>query len=226
MRTILKEILRWSEVWAPLIPLIFILKSKQIKTYLKPVSLYVWIALFLNTATDVLWRFKDDFGFHEGDFFWSNNFIYNTHSIIRLLLFSWFFILLRQRFMHRVKAILPFIFIAFAIVNFSFYENYFNVNHLSSRLLTIEAAILIFYCLQYFIYLLLEESGVPLRKQPGFWVVVGLSLYMSASFFIFLFYTYLIQQNVTFAVNIWDVHNVAYIIFCICLARAFYESTE
>ena len=226
MKAILKTILDWSEVWALLIPLVFLLiRREKLPSHLKPVKIYVFIALAINLFANFIWK-RNKLGLHLPDWLQSNNFLYNTHSIIRLLLFSWFFILLKQHFMHRVKAVLPFIFIVFVIINFSFYENYFNNNHLSSRLLTTEAAILIFYCLQYFIYLLLEEKAISLKKQPGFWIATGLSIYMSASFFIFLFYTYLIQQNVTFAVNIWYVQNIAYIIFCVCIARAFYERTD
>jgi hypothetical protein len=225
MKAILKTILDWSEVWALLIPLIFVLRKKIIPAYLMPVRLYVFIALLLNISIDLLRKFKENWGFHEGDLLWSNNFLYNTLSIVRFLLFSWFFILLKQRFVHRVKAILPFIFIAFVIVNFTFFEDYF-AQHLSSLLLATEAAFLLFYCLQYFIYLLLEERSIQLSKQPGFWVVAGLSIYMAASFFVFLFYEYMIIHNKNFAIDIWDVHNITHIIFCICIARAFYERTD
>ena len=120
----LQIILDWSEVWATLIPLTFILSRKNIPVYLKPVRLYVWVALLLNTAATLLWWFKNPWGIEKGDFFWSNTFLYNTHSIIRLLLFSWFFILLKQRFMHRVKIILPLLFIAFIIIRLIFCKFY------------------------------------------------------------------------------------------------------
>lgn len=216
----------WLEVWALLIPLPFVIRRRNIPLFLKPVRIYVWVAFFLNVSAIILWKFKDNWGIMEGDFLWSNNFIYNTHSIIRLLLFSYFFILLKQHFMHRVKAVLPFLFISFVIVNFLFYEDFFNRDMLSSRLLATEAAILLFYCLQYFIYLLLEDRDTRLVKQPGFWVVTALSIYVAASFFIFLFYTYLVQQDWRFAVALWDVHNAGFLILCIGIAITFYERTD
>ena len=226
-----KLILNWSEVWALLIPLTFIIiKGKNIPLYLKPIRIYVWVALILNVAADLLRRFKIKWGFHDGDLLWSNNFLYNTHSIARLLLFSYFFILLKQRFMHRVKVIIPVLFVIFVIVNFTFHEKYFDYKF-SSLLLATEAALLLFYCLQYFIYLLLEDRQIPLKKQPGFWIVIGLSIYISVSFFIFLFYNYIMQYMIqkkwkSFAVDIWDVHNIVYIFLCICIARAFYERSS
>src|SRR5438552_10028389 len=189
MKMIIREFFNWLEVWALLIPLTILLtRKKKLPSYLKPIKIYVLAALVINLFAIIIWR-RNKLGLHFPDWLLSNNFLYNTHSIIRLLLFSWFFILLKQRFMHRVKAILPLLFIGFVIVNFVFYEKYFN-DIFSSRLLTIEAVILMFYCLQYFIYLMLEERVISLKKQPGFWVATGLSIYVATSFFIFFFFTY------------------------------------
>jgi hypothetical protein len=125
--------------------------------------------------------------------------------------------------MHRIKAIIPFLFVLLAIINFTFFENFFSIP-LSSRLLATEAALLLFYCLQYFIYLLIEERGIALKTQPGFWVVTGLTIYVATSFFIFLSFNYLVAHDLTiFATSIWDVHNVSYVILCLGIARAFYQ---
>jgi hypothetical protein len=225
MKNFLQQVLDWSEVWALLIPLIFIIKRKNIPDYLRPVSIYVWITLILNIAATLIWKYKVAWGMQPGDFLWSNNFLYNTHSIIRLLLFSWFFILLRQPFMRIVKLVIPAVFLLFVLVNFIFFENFFDTI-LSSRLLAVEAALLIFYCLQYFIYLLLEERGLSMKKRAGFWVVAGLSIYVATAFFIFLFYTYLATHDSDFAYHIWDVHNIVFIILCLGIARAFYGKNE
>ena len=184
--------------------------------------MYVWIAFVLNIGAIVIW-YRNRLGLTDlPQFLRSNNFLYNIHSVIRLLLFSWFFILLNQRFMHRVKAVLPFLFILLLLINFIFFEDFFNYAMLSSRLLATEAAILLFYCLQYYIYLTIDDKGTALEKQPGFWVVTGLSIYVAANFFIFLFYTYLLKQKLkVFAVNIWDVHNIVFIVLCICIAINF-----
>jgi len=221
----LRKILDLSEVWALLIPLFALLIRKKAPRYLKPVRIYIWAALVINVCIILIQEYKKVW-FKEGDFLWSNNFLYNIHSIMRLLLFSWFFILLQQRFMHRVKEIMPFLFLAFVIVNFTFYENFFNHEMLSSRLLAAEAGLLLFYCLQYFIFLLQDDQTASLNKRRGFFVVTGLSIYFAVNFFIFLFYTYLIQHDITFAISIWDVHNIAYVFLCICMAIAFYQELK
>jgi hypothetical protein len=91
---------------------------------------------------------------------------------------------------------------------------------LSSRLLSTEAAFLLFYCLQYYLYKLLDDDPETIR-QADFWVVTGLTVYVSISFFIFLFQNTLVKQLQPFAITIWKVHDIAYIILCIFLAKAF-----
>ena len=215
-----KEITDWSEVWALLIPLFFLFRQRNKSSYLRPVRMYVIIALLINICAISIQKYKTEWGYELGDFFYSNNLLYNIHSVTRLLLFSWFFILLNQKFMHRIKMIIPFGFIIFVIINFIFYENFFNRYNLSSRLLATEAALLLFYCLQYYIFLIIEDKGIPFKKQPGVWIVIGLTFYVAASFFIFLFYDYLVVHDKDFAIDVWDVHNVFYITLCICIAAS------
>lgn len=229
MSNIIKSILNWSEVWALLIPLaIYILKRYQPR-YLNPVVFFLFISLLINLFIDLLADYKKVWGLKEGDFLWNNNFLYNLSSIIRLILFAWFFNLLDQKFMQRVKTILPYGFLLFVLVNFIFFENFFPMTRnesFSSRLLATEAALLIFFCLQYFIYLIIEDKTTNLKSVPGFWVVTGLSIYVGASFFIYLFYEYLTKKTMNFAVNIWDVHNIVFIIFCIFIAIQFHMENK
>ncbi len=224
MSSILKEILEWSEVWAVLIPLAMVLLYRNTTRYLRPVRIYLVLALLLNLFADVLWKFRGELDLQEQDFLWNNNFLYNIGSCVRLFLFSWFFIGLNQRFMHRVKAIIPFAFLAFLLINFIFFENFLPrgmYGVFSSRLLATESALLLFYCLQYFIFLIIEEKQGKLKNMPGFFVVMGLSIYMGANFFIFLFWEYLVKEFENFALGIWDVHNISFIIFCIFIAIQF-----
>jgi hypothetical protein len=46
------------------------------------------------------------------------------------------------------------------------------------------------------------------------------------NFFVFLFYLPMIYVDVTLAVNIWNVHNIAFITFCLLLTKAFYGSSR
>lgn len=229
MNRILHTLLDWSEVWALLIPLTVLLWKKKKGEYLRPIRIYVGTTLLLNIGIVLISEYKTKWGLQQGDFLWNNNVLYNIGSILRLLLFAWFFNLLGQRFMHRLKIIIPFAFLLFVLVNFIFYENFIPFGafeSFSSRLLATEAALLLFYCLQYFIFLMIEDKPTKLPFQPGVWVVTGLSIYISVSFFIFLFYSYLSKVTKDFAVNIWDVHNIVFIILCLFIAKQFYQENE
>ena len=213
----------WSEIWALLIPFGFMLRYKSHHAYLKPVRLYVIVALILNIAATLLWKFKEDWGFKPGDFWWSNNFIYNIHSIARFLFFTWFFILLKQPFLTTAKKWVPVLFVIFVIVNFAFFEDFFFYQSFSGRLLSLETGVLLLYCLQYYFFTLREEYSED-RRPPSFWGVTGLSIYVVVNFPVFLFYMSFVRQFENFAINIWDVSNMAFVLFCTFLAKAFYES--
>ena len=223
MHNIIRQLLDWSEVWAFLIPVPFMLIHKKHAGYLKPVRIYIWIAIVLTLAINIIWKFKEDFGLQKGDFWWSNNFLYNIHSIFRFVLFSWFFILLKQPFLQQIKRIISLLFIVFVLVNFILLEDFFYYNSFSSRLLSVETAILLLLCLQYYFFILREDMSAE-RRPPSFWVVTGLSVYAVINFPIFLFYSAFYKEFENFAIQIWDVTNLSLVIFCIFLARAFYIS--
>src|SRR5687767_8261914 len=93
--TVLKEIRDWSEVWGLFIPIVVLLRhGHRHPHYVKPIVVYVWVALFLNLLIDVIWKFKAELNFPH--WLQTNNYLYNTHSVVRFFLFSLFFIRLDQ----------------------------------------------------------------------------------------------------------------------------------
>ena len=218
MSLLIKQILGWSEVWALLIPLLILFVNKEQPRYLKPIIIYIYVAFVLNLFQDIIANLK--FTLHFPHWLQTNNYVYNLHSVIRFSLFCFFFINLRQPFLETVKKLIPTVFFLFVIINFTFFEDFFNFYLLSSRLLSIEAAFLLFYCLQYYLYKLLDDQEEA-KRPADFWAVTGLTIYVSISFFIFLFQNTLVKQLQHFAITIWKVHDIAYIILCIFLAKAF-----
>jgi hypothetical protein len=79
------------------------------------------------------------------------------------------------------------------------------------------------YCMLYYLSELKDDSK-NLFNVPDFWVVTGLSIYVVINFFVFLFYLPMIYVDQDLAVNIWNVHNIAFIIFCLFITKAFYGS--
>jgi hypothetical protein len=210
--------LNWSEVWATCIPLfvLLVVKRKQ-SSYLKPVIVYLWLALFINLVAD----FIADFKAFLPTWLHSNNPLYNIHSVVRFACLSYFFLL--QKTSIQLKKVIIVVFILFLISNFSIFESFFNPGYLSGSLLTVEAYLLLICCMQYYLFQLRHDVE-NILDVADFWIVTALSIYVVINFFLFLFYVPMISQNPQLAARMWDVHNVAYIIFCILIAKAFYVS--
>jgi hypothetical protein len=214
----LQLMLDWSEAWAPLIPLIVLLFRPKQPFFLKPVIFYLSFAFFINSAGDII----SDFKIHLPAWLQSNNELYNIHSVVRFICFSYFFIILQQASFLTLRRFLPVLSLVFIIINFNYFEDFSNPDHLSGNLLATESYLLLIYCLQYYLSQLRDEIEV-ISSGPDFWIVTGLSIYVVINFFVFLFYVPMIVENLFLAEKIWNVHNVAYIIFCIFITKAFYE---
>ena len=129
-----QEIIDWSEAWALLIPLTFYLIWKPKDAWVKPVVIYLVIAFVLNLVADMIWKkglpflelpIRDAFPFLYVPQYTqiSNNIFYNVHSIIRMLLFTWFFYKLDPFFFKKLNlAVIP-LFVGFTIINFYFFAN-------------------------------------------------------------------------------------------------------
>jgi hypothetical protein len=119
---------------------------------------------------------------------------------------------------------MPLFSLLFLIINFSFFENFYEVDTISSRLFAVESGLLLFYCLQYYLFKLQAEDVVE-KRGPDYWVVMGLSIYVVFNFFYFLFYKTLIEGGYgKFVAHMWNYHNLTFIILCIFIAKAFHAS--
>ncbi len=216
------NLLDLAEVWALLLPLIFIFPLNRLLTWQKPVATYVILALVLNCLSTLI---SNSTYFHYIIPVKSNVIIYNIHSIVRFACFSYFFILLKQNRYTVLKKLIPILYVIMFWINFIFFDNFFNEQNLSGNLLTIESYLLLIYCMLFFLAGLKEDAAV-MDKGPELWIIVGLSIYVVINFFLFLFYVPMIRENERLADNIWTVHNVAYILLCLCIARAFYRSRK
>ena len=212
------NILDWSEVWALIIPLAVLLFRRQQPATLKPIIVYLWIAFILNVAIDIIVVINLD---PKSDL--SNNPLYNMHSIARFICFSLYFINLPRSSFTKFKKVLAAVSAVFLIINFSFFEKFFNYNTFSGYLLSAEAYILLVYCMLYYLTELKNDSD-NLFNTSHFWIVTGLSIYVVINFFVFLFYIPLFDVDENLAANIWNVHNIAFIIFCLFITKGLYGS--
>jgi hypothetical protein len=214
-------LLDWSEVWALLIPLTYYLFHRNQPSYLKPVVIYLFVAFFINVTGNII----SDFKANLPSWMQSNNPLYNLHSIIRFICFGFFFNKLGQTSFIKIRKVLAILSVLIIVVNFIYLEDFVNPDHLSSNLLTIEAYLLLIYCLMFYLAKLRDDES-EFTSSPDFWVVTGLSIYVVINFFVFLFYVPMINQDELLAERIWNVHNIAYILLCIFITRAFYDSAR
>jgi hypothetical protein len=100
-----------------------------------------------------------------------------------------------------------------------------DASFISTRLHAVEAGLLLIFCLQYY-FLLIKDEQTAFKKLPSFWVVTGLSIFVVISFPIYLFYKNAALIDIPFVVNIWQVQKLAYLILCIFISIAFYETNN
>jgi len=217
----------WSEVWATLIPLILFIIKRPNAPWIKPMVTGLCILLLIFLLIDVTWKSRtlgiqdwsrSVFGFlYRGPKEEYNNTIfYNILPIARLVLVSWFFIVINKRY-KKLQLAITILFVTFVIINFWRFE---NINDdFSSRLLSIEAGIILFYCLLFIYHVNLSDEIVSITALSEFWAVTGYTLYAAVNFFIFMFFRYLlIAAQEEFAIDIWYVHNISYIVLNLFIA--------
>lgn len=231
MNKYLQIIIDWAEVWALLIPLLVYYLYKPKVAWTKPLKLYLMIAFLINLTGNLIWyRLKLGIGdwiysnfsyFYNSDGAFDNTILYNLHSVIRFLFFVAFFNYLNKVF-KKLNLVIPAMFLLMFFTTFVFYK---DIREFSSFLLGTEAALLLVYCLTYYLLLLKDEES-SIKKSPHFWTVTGLSIYVVINFPIFLFYNVLAKQAENFAVNIWDIHNISYLTLCLFITKSFYAAKQ
>jgi hypothetical protein len=217
LTTLFLEILNWSEVWALLIPLTVYVSQRNNARLLLPLQWYLFFGLILNLFITLISNIHEIVVMFYG----SNHIFYNLHSVVKVAFFGWFI----MRYLPPASAnIIKLVFVfygAFILFNFSFFE---SPMVFSSRLLTIESIILIFLGISWYLYTLHDDGRREYNRGVVFLVITGIVIYESVNFFIFLFYKQLIVPERNFALLIWNVHDIAFVVMCIFLARAFQKS--
>ena len=219
MNNFLNAIINWSEVWSLVIPLTIILIYRPEGSGIKPLVLYITIAFVLNTVATIMVEYY----FSMPAWLKNNNVLYNLHSLIRVLFFSWYIMTIRKYRFPVIQKILLGAYLVIVFANFIFLESPF---FLSSHLFATESIILLVLCLSFFFRSLQDESQVNWLKHPAFLVCTGIIIYEATSFFIFLFFYPLVEKNKEFGDLTLSIHNVMYVILCIMLALALYGSRK
>ena len=186
-----------------------------------PISIYIWVALLFNLIANIISSQKV-LGINLP---WHNNIIiYNAHSVARLIFFMWFFWILEPDFVKRSAfKVVVFLVLGLAIA-LAIYEFYAD-EVISSYSYSTGSSLLLFFCIKYFLFALkTEDSGFS--RQPSFWIVTGLGLFVVVTFPIYLFYKMAHVQDPYIADNIWRVQNIAFLVMCIFIGVGFFVSDK
>lgn len=202
-------------------PLGVLLFRRNQPSTIKPIRWYLFLGFALNLAIDIIMLLN----MQREEGYLSNNPLYNLHAVVRFACFSAYFIHLPQNSFRQIKKGLALVSFLFLLVNFIFFENFFNYNSFSGNLLATEAYLLLIYCMLYYLSEL-KDDNKNLFKGADFWIVTGLCIYVVVNFFVFLFYLPMINVDVKLALNIWNVHNIAFIVFCFFITKALYGSAR
>src|SRR5689334_21521726 len=225
--TLIDILLRWSEVWALLIPLIVILVFRPKGRIVSWLIVYVIFAFLFNTIAITMiedYTLLPSFlALDEG-----NNLYYNLHSLLMVICFSGYIISVRTYQYPKFLKGLLIAYILFVPINFIFVE---RVLFLSTLHFTVGSIVLIFICLFYFFRSILDdENATDWLKHPSFLICSGLSLYQVITFFIFLFiypiYNKNINKDMEFADAMMYVYQGIFVIFCILLAIGLYRHSR
>ena len=202
-------ILQWTELWVTLLPIIIWLIKKPGDLF-KPVKTYLTLVFCLYICI-----FSAYFEIIE-----NNHFFYTLVSVWRLTCFSWFFSKLGLYQNKKIIQTAYWIALALIILNFLFLENFLTA--FSSHTFSLEAFVLLIFCIQYFLKKLRSDE-LTIKFDGTSYIVTGLAIYEAVCFPMFLFYNTLISSNEVYAAQVWNiVQYIAYIVFCILIARAFY----
>lgn len=215
----LDKIINWAEVWGLLIPLAVIIYSKPRGRQSRILVWYTIIALVLNSIATVM----AEFYFSMPLWLRNNNVLYNFHSVLRVLLFSWYIISVRSYKYKTVMLVFLLAYLLFAVADLAFIGSLFFIN---SELFAAESIILLLLSINFFFRSMQDESEVNWLKHPAFLVCTGICLYEATSFFIFLFFYPLVEKNWEFGYLTLSIHNVMYVILCIMIALALYKTRQ
>jgi len=142
----------------------------------------------------------------------NNLYLYHINCVVSFVLLSGFFrqVLRPVRLKQAIGWVLL-LFLTFFVINLLYWE---NISTFNSNTLGLASLILIVYCLLYYLDKLTHPATDNITKSTHFWYVTGLFTYYVSSFFIFVTYRTLTQQQISNLGFLWRIHNVVFLIMC------------
>ena len=148
--------------------------------------------------------------------------VFHFYTIVETLFFlQFFFRLFSGSVMRKLIRVLMIAFTVFCLVNLIFFQSiaFFNTY---TRL--IECIIFILLICVYWWLDSVTEHSTGWATQPVNWILSGILLYFSSSFFLFIFTNFMFSRY-SLAVNemVWNIHATLVLIMYLLFATAFYQ---
>lgn len=153
------------------------------------------------------------------------NYVLNVFTVIEAIcLCSIFYFLFTPVVLKLTVIVLAILYFLFSISNYYYFSGIQSQDDIIS---TVESVLMILLSCSYF-YRLLVELNVPrLESFSFYWINLGIAIYFSASFFLFMFGDFLNRCEIKTAYVLWSIHLIINIacnsLFSIGIWKASYK---
>ncbi len=187
-------------------------KFNHLDYNLKILAILIFFALLIETVLRVYWLFHV-----------SNLFLWPIYVAVEFtLLFLIYTNTLQNAFLSKYRVPIIILFIAYLIFKTVHEDALLNQIDQGGRLL--ESISLIILIFMYFYKIYNDDPDPNLFNSPMFTITVGLLLYFSGNFLIFLFTNFIIQYSHSFNTHIWITHAFLNSILYLTYAFALWKS--
>ena len=195
---------------AILFPLVFaIINYKRLSKSLKTILFFLIFIAIANTIMTVL-NMKSI----------NNLFLVHIYTVFEFAFLSWFYKLQLKGLAGKIIPVLIVLFTLLCLVNYFFIQKSDQSNTYTR---SIEAIIIIGYCILLFSKQSLAENGIPWRKISVNWINVGVLIYYSGCFFTFVFMNYLMKASHFINHIVWGAMDTLLMFEYILFAVGFYQ---
>jgi hypothetical protein len=150
----------------------------------------------------------------------NNLFLVHIYTVFEFAFLSWFYKLQLKGLANKIIPVLIGLFTLLCLVNYFFIQKSDQSNTYTR---SIEAVIIIGYCILLFSKQSLAESGIPWRKISVNWINVGVLMYYSGCFFTFVFMNYLMKASHLINHIVWGAMDTLLLFEYILFAVGFYQ---